>query len=67
MFFPPIPLIRREHILEKLEAAKAVSPETAITFADAGVINPYSFRRITRVLVRRGTLGKTEDDRYYIR
>ena len=67
MFFPPIPLIRREHIMMRLMLAGADSPETAMTLADAGVINPRGFRRITQALVGRGCLGRTDDDRYYIR
>ena len=50
MFFPPIALIRRKHIIKKLLAKDAVCPEKAVSFREAGVINPYKFRMVTRRL-----------------
>ena len=66
MAFPPIPLIRRIMIVRKLRKCGAVSAETAKTFAEAGVINPNGFKRITDVLIKRGTIKKTADGKYYI-
>ncbi len=65
-FFPPVPLIRKNVILRKLTAAGAVSPETAVTFREAGVINPDLFPAVTRSLIKLGKLVKTADDKYYI-
>lgn len=65
-FFPPIPLIRRNIILKNLKTCGAVSEQTAKTLADAGVINPNGFKRITETLVRRGVIHKTSDGRYYV-
>lgn len=65
-FFPPIPLIRRNMIIKKLKESGAISVETAKTLAEAGVINPSSFKRITNKLVETGAIHKTSDGRYYI-
>ena len=65
-FFPPIPLIRRNHIVKRLKACGAVSAETAKTLAEAGVINPNAFKRITERLVQTGVIKRTEEGRYYI-
>ena len=51
-FFPPIPLIRKNHIVKQFHSCGAVSEETAKTLAEAGGINPNGFRRITNILVR---------------
>ena len=65
-FFPPIPLIRRNHIIQQLKACGATSPGTAKTLSEAGVINPNRFKRITDRLVKTGEIKKTEDNKYYI-
>ena len=65
-FFPPIPLIRRNVIIKKLKASDATSAESAKTLADAGVINPNGFRRITDKLVKTNIIHKTDDGKYYI-
>lgn len=64
-FFPPIPLIRKSVIMKRLKACGAVSEETARTLAEAGVINPDAFRRITDRLVKTGSIHRTSDGRYY--
>lgn len=66
MPIPPIPLIRRAHILRKLKACGAVSPETAKTFAEAGILNPNSFRPLTRLLVKRGIIHEIPDGKFYL-
>ena len=65
-FFPPIPLIRRNVILKSLRNSGAVSEETAKTLAEAGVINPNGFKRITETLVKWGVIHRTSDGRYYV-
>ena len=65
-FFPPIPLIRRNLIIRKLRACGATSEQTAKTLAEAGVLNPDGFRRITERLVDNGTIHRTADGRYYV-
>ncbi|MBO5518473.1 MAG: hypothetical protein J6A42_10405 [Firmicutes bacterium] len=65
-FFPPIPLIRRNHILRQLRACGAVSQETAKTLTEAGVVNPDAFRKITERLIKTGVIRRTPDGRYYI-
>ena len=65
-FFPPIPLIRRNLIVQKLQACGAVSPETAKTLAEAGVVNPNGFRRITERLVKTGVIKQAGEEKYYL-
>ena len=65
-FFPPIPLIRRNLIVQKLQACGAVSPETAKTLAEAGVVNPNGFRRITERLVKTGVIKQAGEGKYYL-
>lgn len=66
MFFAPIPLIRKNHIIDRLSACGATSPATAVTFAAAGVINPEKFTAITKRLLKSRVIGQTPDGRYYI-
>lgn len=65
-FFPPIPLIRRKHIVKQLLSCGAKSKETAKTLTEAGVINPNGFRRITDHLVKSGVIHKTSGNKYYV-
>jgi len=65
-FFPPIPLIRRNVIVSSLRACGATSEATARTLAEAGVINPNGFKRITDRLVKIGEIHRTPDGRYYV-
>ena len=64
-FIPPIPLIRKNLILKRLEECGAVSEDTAKTLAEANVLNPNGFKPITDRMVEQGVIGKTADDKYY--
>jgi hypothetical protein len=64
-YFPPIPVIRRNHIITRLRQCNAFSRETALTLREAGVINPDAFKRITELLCRRGIIIQ-EGNRYYL-
>lgn len=64
--FPPIPLVRKNLIVKKLTACGADSEARARTLAEAGVINPNGFRRVTDRLVRMGIIHRTPDGRYYV-
>lgn len=66
VFFPPIPLIRRNVIIKKLKACGATSEESAKTLAEAGVINPNGFKHITEKLVETNIIHKTSDGKYYV-
>ena len=66
VFFPPVPLIRRNIIVKSLRSCGAVSEETAKNFAEAGIINPNGFKRITEILVKQGIIHRTTDGRYYV-
>lgn len=65
MFAAPVPLIRKKHIINKLRECKAFSPETAVTFEKAGVINPHLFKGVTRVMTKQGTLVQC-GEKYYL-
>ena len=65
-FFPPIPLIRKNIIVKQLTDCGATSEATARTLAEAGVINPNGFKRITERLVKTGVIHRTPDGKYYV-
>lgn len=65
MFVAPVPLIRKKHIINKLRECKAFSPETAVTFEKAGVINPHMFKRVTHIMTKQGTLVQC-GEKYYL-
>lgn len=62
----PVPLIRRNIILRKLQQAHAFTPGTAVTLREAGVFNPDGLPQITERMVRRGWILRTPDGRYYL-
>ena len=66
-FVPPMPLIRRNHIIKKLKEANATCAECAKSFAEAGILNPNGFKPVTSKMIQRGILGKTADGKYYLR
>ncbi len=66
MFFPPIPLIRKRRIIQKLTEHKAFSAETAVSFKEAGIINPNAFGKITQKLVNDNVIKKAENNKYYL-
>ena len=65
-FIPPIAVIRRNLIVRKLRECGAVSPETAKTLREVGVINPDGMWRFTERLVKKRIIKRTDDGRYYI-
>ena len=65
-FFPPIPLIRKNVIIKRLTKSKAFSEESAKYLDEIGLINPYAFSNITKRLVSKGIINKTNDGKYYI-
>ena len=65
-FYPPIPLIRKKLIIKKLTECNAFSQETAKTFSEAGILNPYGFNKITERLIKQKILVRTKDGKYYL-
>ena len=65
MFASPALLIRKKHIVEKLRECKAFSPETAVTFEKAGIINPHMFKRVNYALIEQGILVQY-GEKYYL-
>ena len=65
-FFPPIPLIRKNHIIKKLTESNAFSEKIAKTFIEAGIINPTGFNKINEILIKQKVLTKTKDGKYYL-
>ena len=66
IFVPPLPLIRRKVIVKKLRNCGAVSAETAKTLAEAGIINPNIFPGVTERMIKKGTINRTTDGKYYV-
>lgn len=66
MFFPPIPLIRKKIIIKKLTKNNAISEENAKTFAEAGIINPNGFKKVTEKMIEQQILIKTKEGKYYL-
>ena len=62
----PMALMRKNLIIKKLRACGAVSEESAKSLAEAGVINPDGFKRITDSLVKTGSIHRTFGGRYYV-
>ena len=65
-FFPPIPLIRKKHIIKKLTECNAFSEETAKSFSAAGIINPNGFKNINEKLIKQKILVRTNDNKYFL-
>lgn len=63
---PPIPLIRRNHILRRLRRCGADCPERAVSLREAGVVNPDWFPMVTRALIRRGLVCTLDGVRYFL-
>ena len=63
--FAPVPLIRKNYIKKKLTECKAFSPDTAVTFEKAGILNPNMFMGVTNVMIKRGILVKY-GEKYYL-
>ncbi len=62
----PMLILRRAYIIRRLKKCGAVSEETAKTLAEAGVVNPGFFPKVTEMMVRQGHLLKTADGKYYL-
>lgn len=65
-FFPPVPLIRKRMIIKKLSACQAYSEESAVTFREAGIINPDGFQMITKKLINSRVICRTKEHKYYL-
>ena len=65
MTFLPIALIRKKHIVNKLLKKNAISKDNAVTFKEAGTINPNGFEMVTLRLVEQGILNQC-GDKYYL-
>ena len=61
----PVMLMRKRHIIGKLLKMNAVSEENAVTFQEAGVINPNGFHKFTLRLVEQGILHQC-GEKYYL-
>ncbi len=61
----PVMLMRKRHIIGKLLKMNAVSEENAVTFNEAGVINPNGFHGFTLHLVKQGILHQC-GEKYYL-
>ena len=65
MFIPPVPIIRKKRIIDKLLNAGAVSSETAKTLDEVGIFKGTGLF-ISHLEVQ-GTLVHLNDGRYYVK
>ena len=65
-FIHPILKMRMKKIVYLLDKAKAFSEESAKGINEIGLMNPNFLRSAVRVLVAKGTISKTHDEKYYI-
>ena len=66
MFFFLFSLIRKKIIIKKLTKNNAISEENAKTFAEAGIINPNGFKKVTEKMIEQQILIKTKEGKYYL-
>ena len=67
LFIPSLVYIKRKTtILKKLFNCGATSYDTAKTLSEAGVRNPEGFSGITLRMIKKGTLKKNDNGKYYI-
>lgn len=60
-----IPLMRKMKVIRCFEREGALTKDTALTFAEAGIRNPSAFSQITSMLMSDGIL-RSIDDKYYL-
>ena len=65
-FIPSIPLIRKKRIIKNSERAVQYPKKRQKTLADASVINPNAFARLTEKMLREGSISKTAYERFYL-
>lgn len=65
-FVPPIPLIRKKAIERGLTRERAYTKESAKYLDEIGLVNPYGFHRVTKMLVDKGVISKTDEGKYYL-
>ena len=53
-------------MIRKLEKAGAYSKETAKPLHEIGLINPYGFQMITKRLLKKEIIKRTDEGKYYI-
>ena len=53
-------------IIKKLTKNNAISEENAKTFAEAGIINPNGFKKVTEKMIEQQILIKTKEGKYYL-
>jgi hypothetical protein len=58
--------MRKKLVITGLKKSGALSPETAKTLEEAGVINPKSFAEFTESLVQKGIIQKTKEGKYWL-
>ena len=65
-FIHPMLKMRMKKIVYLLENANAFSEESAKGINEIGLMNPNFLRGAVRILVTKGTISKTHDEKYYI-
>ena len=65
-FIHPILKMRMKKIIYLLDKANAYSEESAKGINEIGLMNPNFLRGAVRILVTKGIISKTHDEKYYI-
>lgn len=65
-FIHPILKMRMKKIIYLLDKANAYSEESSKKINEIGLMNPNFLRGAVRILVTKGTISKTHDEKYYI-
>lgn len=66
VFGHPILLMRKRRIIKLLNKANAISIDSAKSLDEIGLVNPYAFSRLTKSLVEKQIINKTQDGKYYL-
>lgn len=62
----PAFLLRKKTIIKKLSQCGAISENSAKTLAEAGILYPNAFPKVTEDLEMQKILIRTKDKKYYL-
>lgn len=62
----PVVLLRRAIIIKRLARHGALSPSSAKTLGEVGILNPNWFPRVTEKLIKDEIIARTGENKYYL-